>query len=372
VTFDLGRRLLISNAVTTGEVRHAAFDAVTHARPFARALADASPTAREMLARPLVDAPKVSSVVPYREAMDKLPEGLAGRLLAVPVNFDARSGVFDVATVDPNDTHAASEIAFHLQAPVRLVAAALVAIERAVETWDAVRRATANAPPITGDVREEEVMPLVRRGRMSMPPVTQHGAPTPPVAMVFDFSAAAREERDAPPPTQRGAPPAPSKRPIKVPKSPFPSIERAIALIDRAVARDEILDALIKGLLTTAGAAALLAQRKGAFVVLRDGGDYQPKDLPSKPVPLVGAVSEALRRGERIGHLDGLADAELLDALDLRYLGALDVLMHAVSIADRPALILVAFGIGDFAEASKRARLLASAASAGLTAMLRR
>jgi hypothetical protein len=303
--------------------------------------------------------------------MDRLPEGLAARLLAVPVNHDPRAGVYDVATVDPSDAHVATEIAFHLQAPVRLVAASLDVIERAVETWDAVRRATANAPPITGDVREEEVMPLVRRGRPSLPPVPKPGAPTPPVAMVFDFSAAAREERDAPP-TQRGAPPAPSRRPIKVPKSPFPSIERAIALIDRAVDRDEILDALIKGLLTTAGAAALLAQRKGAFVVLRDGGDYQPKDLPSKPVPVVGAVSEALRRGERIGHLDGLADAELLDALDLRYLGALDVLMHAVSIADRPALILVAFGIGDFAEASKRARLLASAASAGLTSMLRR
>src|SRR5262249_44616683 len=153
------------NAVTTGEVRHAVFDAVTHARPFPRALADASPTAREMLGRPIVDAgggaaasaPKVSSVVPVREAMDKLPDGLAARLLAVPVHHEARSGVYDVATVDPGDLHVATEVAFHLQAPVRLVAASLVALERAIETWDAVRRATANAPPITGDVREEVV-----------------------------------------------------------------------------------------------------------------------------------------------------------------------------------------------------------------------
>ena len=372
MTFDLGRRWLVSNAVTAGEVRHAVFDAVTRSRPFARALADASPAARGMLSRAIVEeGPRVSSVVPVREAMDKLPEGLAARLLAVPVHHDTRAEVWDVATVDPLDAHVASEVAFHLQAPVRLVAAPLEVIERAVESWNAVRIATANAPPITGDVREELVVPLVRRGRPSLPPVPQRGAPTPPVAMVFDFSAAAREERDAPA-TQRGAPPAPSRRPISVPKPPFRSIERVMAMIDRAVDRDEILDALIKGLLTTAGAAALLAQRKGQFVVLRDGGDYEPKDLPSKPVPVTGAVSEALRRGERIGHLDGLADTELLDALDLRYLGAVDVLMHAVSIADRPALLLVAFGIGDFAEASKRARLLATAASAGLTALLRR
>jgi hypothetical protein len=425
VTFDLGRRLLLSSAITAGELRHAVYETVVGNKPFPRALADASATARSIIDRGL-DEPEgaisavMPTVEPLQELVDALPRGLLRWLVAVPVRRDPRSGAIDLAVVDPLDPYAASEVAFHLRLPVRARAASLASIERAlaalVESDPIAPPSTqrkvipTRPPPATDPImlispsasrgssdREEDAMPLVRRARPSLaPPTNRKPASVPPgplslapvtprsispsqagsVAMVLDFSASSREARESgdrsgTPSTQRGAPPAPSMRPPALKRAPYVPLDAALDTIERADTRDVLVAGLLRGLLTTAQSCALLVPRKGRYVGLAAGGELDIAALRDRAVPIAGALADALANRVRIGHLDGVADAELLDALGLRQLAAVDVLLQPVFVSEKPAMVLISFGIGEIAEAAARARALAIAASTALVRMLR-
>src|SRR5437868_6943074 len=81
VTFDLGRRLLLSSTIQPGELRRAVYDAVAKRKAFPRALADASSTARELLMRPDGEEGQVlRTVTPSPELIEALPSGLVSRL----------------------------------------------------------------------------------------------------------------------------------------------------------------------------------------------------------------------------------------------------------------------------------------------------
>jgi hypothetical protein len=422
VTFDLGRRLLLSSAITAGELRHAVHETVVGRKPFPRALADASATARSILEQGL-DEPQgaisavLPTVQPLQEIVDALPSGLLRWLVAVPVRRDPRSGAIDLAVVDPLDPYAASEVAFHLRLPVRARAASLSSIEKALSTLleaepepppSTQRKVGPTRPPpppeammhfsSTPSEREEDAMPLVRRARQSLAPAstTHRPASVPPgplslapvtprsiapsqagsVAMVMNFSAASRESRQSSessmmPATHRGAPPAPSRRPPALKRAPFTPLDGALDIIERAETRDVLVAGLLRGLGTTAQSTVLLVPRKGRYVGLAAGGDLDLQALRDRTVPVAGALAEALSNRVRIGHLDGVADAELLDVLDLRHLAAIDVLLQPVFVAEKPAMVLGAFGIGEIAEAASRARALATAASGALVRILR-
>jgi hypothetical protein len=419
VTFDLGRRLLLSSAISAGELRHAVYETVVRRKPFPRALADASATARSLVDHGLDEPDGAISAVmptvePLQELVDELPRGLLRWLVAVPIRRDPRSGAVDLAVVDPLDPYAAAEVAFHLRLPVRARAASLASIERALATLverepepppSTQRKLGQTRPPPPPEVmmhlsatpseREEDAMPLVRRARPSLaPPPSAHrpasvppgplslspitprsiAPPAPPtVAMVLDFSASARESRDegAMPPTQRGAPPAPSRRPLALKRGPYVPLDAALDVIERADTRDVLIAGLLRGLTTTAQSCVLLVPRKGRYVGLAAGGELELRALEGRTVPIAGALAEALTNRVRIGHLDTPADHELLDVLDLRHLGAVDVLLQPVFVSDKPAMVLVAFGIAEIAEAASRARALATAASSALVRMLR-
>ena len=432
MTFDLGRRLLLSSAITAGELRHAVYETVVRKKPFPRALADASATARSIIEHGL-DEPEgaisavLDTVVPRQELVDALPRGLLRWLVAVPLRRDPRSGAVDLAVVDPLDPYAAAEVAFHLRLPVRARAASLASIELALAALsdpepgpppstqrkvgqtrppppvEEPRYASAPPPPGREPDREEDAMPLVRRARHSLgPPSTAHRPasvpPGPlslspltprnvvpgPVAMVLDFSASSRESRqshEAPareratdatmPPTQRGAPPAPSRRPLTLKRGPFAPLDASLDMIERATTRDVLVSGLVRGLTTTAQSCVLLVPRKGRYVPLAAGGDLDVKSIEGRTVPVAGALAEALTNRARIGHLDTTADHELLDVLELRHLGATDVLLQPVFVSEKPAMVLVALGVGEIAEAASRARALSTAASSALARFLR-
>src|SRR5258706_4231464 len=134
VTYELGRSLLLSDAVSPEALAEALCTAASERVSLVRALLSTRAIDPDRLEEELArttDAPLQRHVTPIFDLMEQLPPGLCARLLAVPVRRDPRTGTIDVAVADARDSHAAEEIAFFLRAPVRLVRAPLSAIEDA-------------------------------------------------------------------------------------------------------------------------------------------------------------------------------------------------------------------------------------------------
>lgn len=413
MTFDLGRRLLLTSAIQPGELRRAVFDAVSKRKAFPRALADSSATARDLLSRPWAekDRPTIHAVTPVQEIVDQLPLGLVARLFAVPVRKDPLTGTIDLAVADPLDPHPVAEVAFHLGVPVRAVAAPLQEIDRALQLLGEPEQAVETPVLLTNPIAmrrrappaEEAAMPLVRRARGSLLPNGTHTKTLPPESitanagpptthpferherrrytpdymtaitpeqsaamnLVVDFSKATREGQM--PETQRGLPIVPKA-------APFPSLNPILEEIDAVMRRDPLLDAIVRGLCTTAACSAIFGPRKGRYVGLASSDDLDRERVRESSIGSAAgsAFGEAIARGERIGVLDPEIDASLYAALDLERFGKQHVLIHTCTVAGRPALLLVSFGFTDPIEASRRARVLSTAASAALSRLLRR
>jgi len=131
---ELTKALLLEEVATPRAIADALFASVNGGVPLLQALVDAGAATPETLSRYLArsEAPFLRQVLPVTELVEKLPPGLCGRLLAIPVRRDAITGTIDVVVADPADPHPASEMAFHLKAPVRVVRAPIQAIEEAL------------------------------------------------------------------------------------------------------------------------------------------------------------------------------------------------------------------------------------------------
>jgi hypothetical protein len=145
VTFELGRGLLLSGAVSPDKLSEALYAVVTQGIPLARALVglgiiDEARLEKE-LARSFPEA--LERVVPVPALMDALPPGLCHRLGAAPVSIDEGTGSVEVAVLDPRDTHAASEVGYHLKRPTRSRRATYSALREALEGYPAGLRALA-------------------------------------------------------------------------------------------------------------------------------------------------------------------------------------------------------------------------------------
>jgi hypothetical protein len=156
VTFALARSLLHADAVTPTALAEALFLSATRGTSLVRTLlaARAIDAARleQMLERG--DAPFMRHIAPVTTLVERLPQGLCDRLLAIPVRRDPRTGTVDVAVVDARDPHPAEEIGHWLKAPVRLVRTSIASMEAALlrlgdrPTPDADPGMRALAPPI--------------------------------------------------------------------------------------------------------------------------------------------------------------------------------------------------------------------------------
>lgn len=151
MSFELGRALLLTEAISPEGLGRALLAAARDRVSLVRAILDVGAMTRERLEAELsrTEAPSVRAVVPARDLMAGLPLDLCGRLCAVPVRKDPRTGTVEVVVPDVRDAQGALEIGRLLGAPVRVVRAPLRAIEQAVLGWNAgspARRANLTPP----------------------------------------------------------------------------------------------------------------------------------------------------------------------------------------------------------------------------------
>jgi Type II secretion system (T2SS), protein E, N-terminal domain len=202
VAFELGRALLLADAVTPSALARALFVVATEGVPLPRALVALGAMRHDRIEEELARAegPVVRHVVPLPELVAQLPPGLCSRLLALPIRRDPRTGTVDVAVADARDPHAAREIGFFLKAPVRVVRTSLAAIEAAIDrSVSSTRGAVALAAPIW---MAEKPRP---RSRESTTPIW--GTPIPRRAATMPPGPGMR-------PSPSSAPPASTEMPL--------------------------------------------------------------------------------------------------------------------------------------------------------------
>jgi hypothetical protein len=173
VGHELGRALLLSDAVTPDAMAQALLASVRDRVSLVRALlatgAIAPTRLEEELARTAPDEPVLRHPVPVLDLVERLPPHLCSALVAVPVRADAMTGTIDVAVADASDTHAAEEIAFYLSAPVRVLRSPLGALESAIDQVKHAREAKQSSmPPTPGPISVPPPSPV--RPVMRTPP----------------------------------------------------------------------------------------------------------------------------------------------------------------------------------------------------------
>ena len=255
-----------------------------------------------------------------------------------------------------------------------------------------VRRSQrASLPPPRVETRPSdppEAMPLSRTRVTLAPPTTAPFEQIPsstsarasesseresaPVQMVVDFRRASRAESAETAQRHESDGPVTKRRKLEAKRPPFPSLTRVLENIDAAKNRAALIEALLHGLITTSSAGALFAPRRGKFVGVGAIGEVEPERMKVAAVPLIGAVAEAIAKNERLGTLDPNQDLELYSALGLERFSAVHVLIQPSFVADKAALLLVTYGLGDVLESTRRARVLSTAAAAALERLLRK
>jgi len=145
VTVELGRSLLTSGVVSSEKLGEALVTVITQGVPLARALVAGGILDEARLEEELARTqPQVArKIEPLADLMGRLPSGLCHRLAAAPVRLDERAGSVELAVIDPRDTHAAAEVGYHLQMPVRAVRATFSALREALEGYPLAARALA-------------------------------------------------------------------------------------------------------------------------------------------------------------------------------------------------------------------------------------
>ncbi len=312
VGYELGRALLLADAVTAEAMSRALLTAVREKVSLVRALIaiEAVDPVRldEELARVAPDAPFQKHPVPVLDLVERLPERLCEALVAMPVRRDPRTGTVDVAVADALDTHAADEIAFYLGAPVRLVRAPLAALEEGIARTRSPRaQASPSMPPASRSMRgapivsvsafppehpstvSERPLPLVQHGsdapqdipiplsrRMFIPRITAQpdhveDEEEPVVELRRSKTPSTQSMpavRPEPPPPEPHAEPAPPTRRQEV----APTLQSATPLhqllreMSKATARDPLMELVLMAIRPVAPRVALFAAKKEAYV----------------------------------------------------------------------------------------------------------
>lgn len=171
---EFAKGLMVTEVVSVDALERALYVAVSNDSPLEHALLDTSAMTAARLEEELArgDAPVLHGVVADVDLIDKLPTGLCSRLLAVPLRYDARSNTVDLAVVNVFDTHAAEEIAFHLQANVVAVRASLSDVEAALKNRPSYVELAASRPahPAYPSARSRHETPASSGRHQETPP----------------------------------------------------------------------------------------------------------------------------------------------------------------------------------------------------------
>jgi hypothetical protein len=371
VPHDLGRALLLADAVTSDALAHALFASVRDGVSLVRALVATHAIEPERLDAVLArnappDVPVQKHPVPVLELLDKLPPTLCEALVAIPVKRDARTGTVDVALADPNDAHAAEEIAFFLGAPVRAVRSPLVALEAAltrVRSLQKMRAAASSSrpPPPAPEESEEDERPTDVDGHFAptsdasragsghdipiplsqrrLPAEPSHAEPMRPPAETDEPVVELRRVKTPPP----SAPPGPGSTRSAVYAA---QLEVHLEEMRKLTARDPLGELVLLALRNVAPRAALFAVKKEGFtgwLCTADFGDrarFQDVIVPARAPSFLSAAATV---GQYVGPVPKNEHHNALAVTGFLPRKGGEVLAVAVRAASRPVVLLVAY-----------------------------
>ncbi len=372
---ELARRLIHSGAAPA-QVEAALFEALNRGISLTQAVSELYPALLELLDRALdrSDFPAIHTVRPLPELVRALPVGMCERLLALPVNRDARTERVDVASVDALDGHVASEFAFHLGVPIRVLRAPFSELVVALEGLHA---SGIFLPGLSGILAgsqgdRESAIPLVKK---SLAPNPAWTTDTPEVSFIQPepLNELGIDDDDA------VTEPVLSLRRPK-PFSPEPEragppwaleFEAAVAALDAAESPEQVVTALCDGLRPVR--ALVFAVRNATFDV-RAGSDAlgSPSELRAISVPAGNGslLDAATRLGFYLGPFAQLAALTSLDGKWAAVAGS-ECYARAVNVSERPSLIVLMAGFSESTEATRRADVLARSAGNALERIVR-
>lgn len=348
---------------------------------------------------PFVARPEVD-----RNLVQKLPPGFVERMLAIPLGRDRRTGVVDVACVDPSDRHLGRELAHQLESPVRLYRTSLSELLLAVDRWlderDATVPSTGRTPAFGTRVARHRSVPPAR---LSLPPPVERVEPPPeeepapassPIPLVRRPPVADRTRRRTNPGVgtkdraelpfehdEQGEPvielfrskpppaPAPSQ-PVRIVGAPEATFEQALEALSAAPGPESVAELLAEGATSAASLAIVLAVRPAVYE-----GRAASRGVPRSgairslrvPAGLASAFDTAAHSGRYLGALPDDAVHGPVRSL----LGSDEVYLCPVVVSGRPVLLLALSGMPTSFEATRRADALAAGAGERLEAILR-
>jgi hypothetical protein len=415
VTYELGRSLLLADAIAPDALAQALYMVATQGVALPRALVATGAMEVERLEVELAraDAPMLRHVVGVPELVSQLPTGLCHRLLAVPVRKDARTGTVDVAVVDARDKHAANEVGFWLDAPVRILRTSMASMDAALARMESTtvdrgvhplaapiwvpstreRRPVAETPiygtpavnldelhareaaasrdidipiplsrrnvasPQIVEVDGDAVLPLVTRSRASSP-IVQDDALEP----VHELK-------------QIRAPRVPPAKPIAdlAPSMPYADPSTLLARLRAANDRDSVVGLVLAASRTVARRVAVFAVKRdelAGWACTPEVGERAKLREVHIPVASSSLFAQALAGGT---HLGRLARSEALAPL-LAVMGetATEVAVSAIMVEGRPTLLVLSDELGDSLLATQRLDEIARTAGTSLSNIVRK
>lgn len=387
MSVELGRRLLASGAVGQAEVQAALLRHLSNGTPFIRSLLELGHVSETGLEDELArsNVPVLKTVVPLPALVDELPKELCRALLAVPVRRDPRTGLVDVAVVDPYDAHIAEEFTHHLKSEVRLLRASLLAVDQALariakgEYSSTVILRKSVPPGRPPSVRPPSVrpggsgppIPLVRRAVkgaavevLGVRDIVEqmegdgtltdaHGEP------IMHLRTAKVPRAPSLPSFEEGNEKTRGPFSPRAPVAPFADIQGVLEAMDTAASRDEVIDCLIVGMSTVARRVGVFAVKKSGFrgvacnAELGDSDAFRGIEISGETPTVVGI---AVKNGSYLGPMPETAPHESLR----RFMKdpSNEVSAVLVRVAGRPAVVLFADELGDTMIATRRAEEL--------------
>ncbi|MEO8874176.1 MAG: hypothetical protein ABI461_01205, partial [Polyangiaceae bacterium] len=317
----------------------------------------------------------------------------------LPIRRDPRTGTVDVAVVDARDPHAANEIGFFLQAPVRVVRTTLRVLEAALDhgSGHTNPKAEALAPPMGAANRRgrtleiqpssippplhpsvEMAIPLLRRN--TLPMIDLGGEEEAPLTVEDDVVLELRPPRlpqpighhearqfSTPPRVPSVAPPA------NAPSASFPDSSSVLAAIRSATSRDEILASLLLGVRSVARKGGLMVAKKDQFVgwmcnaEFGDSGAFRFVSI-SSTAPSIFSTAAAGRTYLGPIYRDRVT-APLLDVMGST---SRDVAVTPVRVLGKTAVLVVADELTDTMFGTKSMEDLARATGEALARLVKR
>lgn len=394
MSLELARTLLLSEALDRAALARALRAYVHENAALLKALesAGADPS-RIDGATAAWEGPSVLRVIAKDDLMAALPEGLAARLLAVPIRRDTQTDVVDVAVVDPEDAHTLNEIGFALQCQVRAVRAPLQAITDALRKPGAAssKQPSSGKPGTLSGLGPSGAPRSTRTPAWGMPaasdeePLSQRYEPipltvrhAPPAGSfvsnedpVYSLEQPKRAPSEAPIPLVPSRPASQSPEP-SAPRPPFADPGPVLDAMRSAKSRDDVMQALLAGVRAVALRVGLLVIKRDAFV----GWSCSPELCTAETWARVqvstgypSALATAAAEGTYLGSVQpSEAHRPLLGAVKR---ASRDVAITPVKVGARPTLLVYADELGDPALSTRRMEDLARAAGEALARVLR-